>query len=203
MRKNKSKKLPKVSAKAKKKIKKKTNYRKLTTIGISIIIIITIGYLFTSRSATSNSSNTSSSNTSSSNKESKSEVTNTTPSRIVAGIEINKAEISSKSKFYSYESDGIKMEILAFKAKDGAIKTALNTCQVCYTSGKGYYVQEGDELVCQNCGNRFTANMVGISKGGCNPVPILDISKSDDGTKIIIDKNYLDKNKVYFSNWKA
>lgn len=198
MRKNKSKKLPKISVKAKKKIKKKTNYRKLTTIGISIIIIITIGYLFTSRSATSNSSNISIIN-----KESKSEVINTTPSRIVAGIEINKAEISSKAKFYSYESDGIKMEILALKAKDGTIKTALNTCQVCYTSGKGYYVQEGDELVCQNCGNRFTANMVGISKGGCNPVPILDISKSDDGTKIIIDKNYLDKNKVYFSNWKA
>jgi len=40
------------------------------------------------------------------------------------------------------------MEVLALKAKDRTIRTALNTCQVCYASGKGYYVQEGDVLVC-------------------------------------------------------
>jgi len=95
------------------------------------------------------------------------------------------------------------MEVLALKAKDRTIRTALNTCQVCYASGKGYYVQEGDVLVCQNCGNRFTADMVGKSKGGCNPVPISDARKVDDGTNIKIDKNYLDKNKAYFSEWKV
>lgn len=29
------------------------------------------------------------------------------------------------------------------------IRTAFNTCQVCYSSGKGYYVQSGNVLVCQ------------------------------------------------------
>lgn len=188
------------------------NYKKLLIIGIALLSIFAmVGCSSSSKesaantsSEASNSSNSSkSSDASSSNKESKSESAKTTPADIVSGIEINKADISATAKFYPYESDGIKMEVLALKANDGTIRTALNTCQVCYSSGKGYYVQEGNELVCQNCGNRFASNMVGKSKGGCNPVPISDTSKVDDGNKIIIDKNYLDKNKAYFSNWKA
>lgn len=194
--------------------RKKTtnNYKKLIIIGVALITMFAaIGCSSPSKdnavntnNAASDSSNSNKSNdSSSSNKESKSEAVKTTPTDIVSAIEINKSEISATAKFYPYESDGIKMEVLALKAKDGTIRTALNTCQVCYASGKGYYVQEGDELVCQNCGNRFASNMVGKSKGGCNPVPISDTSKVDDGNKIIIDKNYLDKNKAYFSNWKA
>lgn len=188
------------------------NYKKLLIIGIALLSIFAMVGCSSSikesaantSSEASNSSNSSkSSDASSSNKESKSESAKTTPVDIVSGIEINKADISATAKFYPYESDGIKMEVLALKANDGTIRTALNTCQVCYSSGKGYYVQEGNELVCQNCGNRFASNMVGKSKGGCNPVPISDTSKVDDGNKIIIDKNYLDKNKAYFSNWKA
>lgn len=188
------------------------NYKKLFIIGIALLSIFAmVGCSSSSKesaantsSEASNSSNSSkSSDTSSSNKDSKSESAKTIPTDIVSGIEINKADISATAKFYPYESDGIKMEVLALKANDSTIRTALNTCQVCYSSGKGYYVQEGNELVCQNCGNRFALNMVGKSKGGCNPVPISDTSKADNGTKITIDKNYLDKNKAYFSNWKA
>ncbi len=204
MEKNKSTYKPKASS------KKQSNVKKLLIIGVAIISMVSIiGCSSGSNSSTDNTKNTASNsgnsdnNSSSSNKESNNEDTNKVTSNIVAGIDINKADISATAKFYPYESDGIKMEILALKAKDGTIRTALNTCQVCYASGKGYYVQEGDELVCQNCGNRFASNMVGKTKGGCNPVPISDTGKVDDGTKITIDKNYLDKNKAYFSNWKA
>lgn len=188
------------------------NYRKLIFIGIALISVLAMAgcsssgkesTASTNNEASTSSNSSKSSDSSSSNKESKSADTKATTADIVTGIEINKADISDKAKFYPYESNGIKMEVLALKAKDGTIRTALNTCQVCYSSGKGYYVQEGDELVCQNCGNRFASNMVGKSKGGCNPVPISDASKVDDGAKITIDKNYLDKNKAYFSNWKA
>lgn len=188
------------------------NYKKLLIIGIAgLSIFVMAGCSSRSKESSENTkSNTSSSSNSSknsdsksSNKDSKSADSKATTADIVPGIEITKADISATAKFYPYEANGIKMEILALKAKDGTIRTALNTCQVCYASGKGYYVQEGDELVCQNCGNRFASNMVGKSKGGCNPVPIADASKVDDGNKIIIDKNYLDKNKAYFSNWKA
>lgn len=184
------------------------NKMKFIVSGIVIVCVAVAGYLFLGKdnssktnSLASNETNKSSSKTNNSDK-SGSESKTESPS-IVPGIEINKADITSKAKFYPYESKGIKMEVLAVKASDGTIRTAFNTCQQCYSSGKGYYVQEGEELVCQNCGNRFTLSMVGKSKGGCNPVPISDSNKTDDGTKITIDKNYLDKNKSYFSNWKA
>lgn len=184
------------------------NYKKLIIMGVAAISMFAlIGCSSASKSSTATAnnatSNSSNSNSTGSSKESKTEATNKAASNIVPAIEINKSEISNKVKFYPYESNGIKMEVLALKANDGTIRTALNTCQVCYSSGKGYYVQEGNELVCQNCGNRFSADMVGKTKGGCNPVPISDTSRVDDGTKITIDKNYLDKNKAYFSNWKA
>lgn len=190
--------------------KKINRFRKLTIIGVVLIsMLVIVGCSSGSTNSTDNTKNTASStsdnnnNSSSSKKENNSEATNKAASNIVPGIEINKADISATAKFYPYEANGIKMEVLALKASDGSIRTAFNTCQVCYSSGKGYYVQEGKELVCQNCGNRFSADMVGKTKGGCNPVPISDTSKVDDGTKITIDKNYLDKNKAYFSNWKA
>jgi uncharacterized membrane protein len=37
---------------------------------------------------------------------------------------------------------------------------------------------------------------------GCNPVPILDENKTDNGTTITIPQSYLNQNKELFSNWK-
>jgi len=110
--------------------------------------------------------------------------------------------ITEKASFYPYNVNGTKLEVIAVKALDGSIRTAFNTCQVCYSSGKGYYVQQGDYLVCQNCGNRFKADQVEVSKGGCNPVPIFDADKTVDGTNITISKTYLEKSKTIFAKWK-
>lgn len=118
------------------------------------------------------------------------------------GIKILKSELTDQAKFYPYEIDGIQLEVLAFKASDNTIRTALNTCQVCYDSGRGYYVQEGDVLVCQNCGNRFAADQVEVIKGGCNPVPIMKENKTDDGTNITISETFLLENLYLFENWK-
>lgn len=113
------------------------------------------------------------------------------------------ADVTENASFYEYDADGMKLEVIAIKAPDGSIRTAFNTCQVCYSSGRGYYVQEGDSLVCQNCGNRFGASDIEVSKGGCNPVPILAENKTVDKTSITIPKEYLEKAKVIFENWKA
>lgn len=121
----------------------------------------------------------------------------------ISNIVIPKSEITEIAKFYPAVVDGTKMEILAVKAPDGTIRTAMNTCQVCYDSGRGYYKQEGNELVCQNCRNRFKISQVEKIKGGCNPVPILEENKTDDGTNITISGNYLEQNKDLFSKWKT
>jgi len=118
-------------------------------------------------------------------------------------IKITKSDISETAKFYSYKVGSTKMEVVAVKASDGTIRTAFNTCQVCYNSGRGYYVQEGNEFVCQNCGNRFKIDQVEKEKNGCNPVPILDQNKTDDETTITISKDFLAQNKELFGNWKT
>lgn len=116
-------------------------------------------------------------------------------------LTIPKSEVSETAKFYPYKVGKTKMEVMAVKASDGTIRTAFNTCQICYASGRGYYVQEGDEMVCQNCGNRFQLDKIEIIKGGCNPVPIMDENKTDDGTNIVISKDFLSSNKDLFNNW--
>lgn len=118
------------------------------------------------------------------------------------GITITKSDITEKASFIPYKSGDTKMEIIAVKAPDGTIRTALNTCQVCYDSGRGYYVQEGSELVCQNCGNRFQISQIEKQKNGCNPVPVLDDNKTDDGQTITIADSFLEQNAAYFLNWK-
>ncbi|MCX7747581.1 MAG: DUF2318 domain-containing protein [Clostridia bacterium] len=120
-----------------------------------------------------------------------------------ADLVIPKGEITETAKFYPYKSGETDMEILAVKASDGSIRTAFNTCQVCQGSGKAYYKQEGNELVCQNCGNRFKMDMVEMERGGCNPVPILKENKKDDGTNIVISKDFIAQNKGMFENWKS
>ncbi|MGE5416493.1 MAG: DUF2318 domain-containing protein [Acidobacteriota bacterium] len=118
-------------------------------------------------------------------------------------VKIVKSEISSIAKFYPYTVDNTKMEIIAVKATDGTIRTALNTCQICWDSGRGYYIQEGDYLVCQNCGNRFHIDQIEKVKGGCNPVPILEKDKTDKGDYIAISNEYLASQINWFANWKT
>lgn len=116
---------------------------------------------------------------------------------------IAKSDVNETAKFYPYSIDGVDLEVLAVKASDGTIRTAFNTCQVCYSSGRGYYEMEGQELVCQNCGNRFTADQVGLQSGGCNPVPITDEYKAEEGGDIVITRAFLEQVKDLFANWKA
>lgn len=117
-------------------------------------------------------------------------------------IIITKSEITETAKFIPYKAGGTQMELVAVKAPDGTIRTAFNTCQVCANSGRGYYKQEGDELVCQNCGNRFAISQVEKQKNGCNPVPILEEKKTDSGSTITISQSYMEQNKALFGNWK-
>lgn len=113
------------------------------------------------------------------------------------------ADITETATFYAYKELDSEMEVLAVKASDGTIRTAFNTCQVCYSSGRGYYVQEGDVLVCQNCGNRFSMDEVEVTKGGCNPVPIFEEQKQVTDDSIIIPKAFLEEAEIIFKNWKV
>ncbi len=111
-------------------------------------------------------------------------------------------EVTETPSFYPATINGTDLEIIAVKASDGTIRTAFNTCQVCYSSGRGYYKTEGDRLVCQNCGNSFSVDEVEVTRGGCNPVPITPEYKTIDDKTIIITKDFLNKATEIFHNWK-
>lgn len=115
---------------------------------------------------------------------------------------ITKADITETASFYAYDKLDTYMEVLAVKASDGTIRTAFNTCQVCYASGRGYYVQEGNVLICQNCGNRFKMDEVEVARGGCNPVPIFKDWKTENDSTITITKDIFVEAEGIFANWK-
>ncbi len=119
-----------------------------------------------------------------------------------AGLTIPVAEISETPSFYPVTVGKTDMEVIAVKAPDGTIRTAFNTCQICYSSGRGYYELSGDKLVCQNCGNRFSTNQLEVESGGCNPWPIFAKDKTVTDSDITISQDFLEGSVKIFSNWK-
>jgi len=111
-------------------------------------------------------------------------------------------DITENALFYPVDIDGMRMEVLAVKAPDGTVRTAFNTCQVCYSSGRGYFVQEGTVLVCQNCGKRYRMSQVERQAGGCNPVPIFPANKTVGASTITISREYLRQTRSIFASWK-
>ena len=112
------------------------------------------------------------------------------------------ADLSENAVFYPVDIDGTRLEVIAVKAPDGTVRTAFNTCQICYNSGRGFYKQQGTVLVCQNCGNRFRMNQVEIRSGGCNPVPIFPQNKTVTDKTITISKAFFTEAKSIFARWR-
>lgn len=117
-------------------------------------------------------------------------------------IVIDKSKISATASFIPYELSENYMEIIAIKSSDGSIRTALNTCQVCYDSGRGNYNQVGDKLICNNCRNVFSIEDVEIVRGGCNPIPITGINKVENAETITVSGQFLKDNNFYFARWQ-
>lgn len=76
-----------------------------------------------------------------------------------------------KSHFYAVSAGGKEVRYFAVKTADGKVRTAFDACDVCFPEKKGYR-QEGEFMVCTNCGRRFHLTMVGEARGGCNPSPL-------------------------------
>lgn len=111
--------------------------------------------------------------------------------------------VSETASFYPVTVDGTKMEVLAVLDSSGNVRTAFNTCESCYDSGNGRYTADGAEIVCGNCGFRFTADEVGIQtrRGGCNPYPITDENRTVTDTEIEIPYDFLKASKIIFAEW--
>ena len=90
-------------------------------------------------------------------------------------------------------ASGVMVTFFGLKSKDGVIRAAIDACDTCYRTGKGY-VQEGDYMVCQNCGQKFASNKINIVKGGCNPAPL---ARQILGDNLVISMNDINANSWY------
>lgn len=94
-------------------------------------------------------------------------------------VKIPIAEVSDgKAHFYSYDAGGTEVKYFVLKSSDGEVRTAFDACDVCFAQKKGYH-QEGDEMVCNNCGRRFPSTKINVIEGGCNPSPVDRTVKGD------------------------
>ena len=106
----------------------------------------------------------------------------------VAGINDGKAH-----HFQVKADDGTMVTFFVLKSADGVIRAAIDACDVCYRSGLGYY-QEGDNMVCKNCGQKFASNKINVIKGGCNPAPL---NRSIVGDNLVINMKDIGMNSWY------
>ena len=80
--------------------------------------------------------------------------------------------------------------------------TKTNTCQSCGGSPYAYFVQVGNKIQCQNCGNLFAIDdLDNLTPDGCNPIGIEE--RTDKDGKITIGTEQLKQLKNKFENWKG
>lgn len=95
--------------------------------------------------------------------------------------------------YYSYNGSK-KVNFFVLKSSDGIIRAAFDACDVCYTAMKGYR-QEGDVMVCNNCGQRFPSVKINVLKGGCNPAPL---ERKIEGNYLVINPRDIETGAFYF-----
>ncbi len=98
------------------------------------------------------------------------------------------------ARHFSHKDGDVTIKYFILKSSDGFIRAAFDACDVCWPAGKGYY-QDGDYMVCRNCGRRFASVLVNEVKGGCNPAPLNRTVK--DGQVVIQVKDILE-GRQYF-----
>ena len=99
-----------------------------------------------------------------------------------------------KARHFEHADGKFNIRYFILKSSDGIIRAAFDACDVCWPAGKGYY-QEGDHMVCRNCGRRFASVLVNEVQGGCNPAPLI---RSVDNGELIIQVKDIQQGRQYF-----
>ena len=78
---------------------------------------------------------------------------------------------NGESKHFQFQEGATTIRFFVVRDNQGALRTALDACDVCWHADKGYKQQDGS-MQCVNCGQFFALGRIGDVKGGCNPHPI-------------------------------
>ena len=112
-----------------------------------------------------------------------------------ADVTIPVADLADgQAKYYSYDAGGVEVKYFVMQSSDGEYRAAFDACDVCYPNKKGYS-QQGDVMVCNNCGQQFDSTQINEKRGGCNPSPI---ERSVDGQSLVLKTSDLQAGVKYF-----
>lgn len=110
-------------------------------------------------------------------------------------VKISLADVSGTAKFLDYKvDDNTNLRFFALKSSDGKYRAAMDACETCYHAKKGYR-QEGDNMVCNNCGMKFPSQMINEARGGCHPI---GLPCSVEGGQLVIKTSDIAGNKNFF-----
>lgn len=132
-------------------------------------------------------------------------ITNTTAPRletaVVANMNANQVSYpvnlfaDGLARHFEYQAGDITIRYFIIKSADGIIRAAFDACDVCWPANKGYF-QEGNYMVCRNCGRKFASELVNEVKGGCNPAPLI---RQVRGDQLVLKVEDILKGKSYFN----
>ncbi|WP_277656938.1 DUF2318 domain-containing protein [Seleniivibrio woodruffii] len=110
-------------------------------------------------------------------------------------VTIPESEVSDTNAHYYYVNvDGKDIKFFLVRGSDGEVRAAFDACDVCYPEKKGYN-QEGNVMVCNNCGQKFATDRINEVKGGCNPSPL---NRTSDGKQVVIKIDDIRTGSMYF-----
>ena len=100
-------------------------------------------------------------------------------------VRIPLSELTDSSlHFYTANTGVTTLRFLVIHQTNGNYAVALDACQICGWAG---YRQEGQNVVCRNCGATIYIPSIG-EKGGCNPIPVKSAVQNGE---VIVDLSAL------------
>jgi uncharacterized membrane protein len=102
--------------------------------------------------------------------------------------------IGGQAQFFEYQDGAITIKYFIVRSSDGVVRAAFDACDVCWPAGKGYH-QEGDYMICNNCGRKFKTTLINEVQGGCNPAPL---NRTIENNNVIIAVKDILPGKQYF-----
>ena len=96
-------------------------------------------------------------------------------------VRVPLSELNDSSlHFYTVNTGVTTLRFLVIHQTNGNYAVALDACQICGWAG---YRQEGQNVICRNCGATIYIPSIG-EKGGCNPIPVKSTVQNGD---VIVD----------------
>lgn len=98
------------------------------------------------------------------------------------------------ARFYTYDVAGVTVRFFVMQSSDGQYRSAFDASKECGPFKKGFR-QEGTDMVCNKCGQKFAAVGINVLTGGCNPA---SIDRKVSGETLVLKAEDIERGVQYF-----